>query len=100
MPGNLSIYPFNLVSRSGKKARRGARGKVRKSEPVVARKLRRRMLDHVRGAEPRGIGLEGGVCGFDRAVRRRELLFGPRRDRQRFNRVAARASAVRRKDNR
>src|SRR5687768_2501841 len=96
MPGNLSIYPFNLVSRSGKKARRGARGKVRESEPVVAGKLRRWMLGVSGKVERWGVGPERGIHGFGRIIRRQELLLGLRRDCQRFNIVAARACAVRR----
>ena len=53
------------------------------------------MLDESGKAEPCGLGAERGIRGFGRIIRRRELLLGLRRDRQRFHRVAARASAVR-----
>ena len=53
------------------------------------------MLDESGKARPFGVVPEGGIRRFGRIIRRRELLLGLRRDRQRFHRVAARASAVR-----
>ena len=54
------------------------------------------MLDESGKAEPWGLGAESGIRRFGRIIRRRELLLGLRRDRQRFHRVAARGGAVRR----